>query len=65
MSALGQKQTNHRGPKSTYVRYAPNSDQILRRSEMTLCAISDIAPLARSKIKKPSTEVANLFGSTF
>ena len=25
------------------VRYAPNSDQILRRSEMTRCAISDIA----------------------
>jgi hypothetical protein len=28
-------------------------------------AIADIAPLARSKIKKPSTEVAYLFGSTF
>jgi hypothetical protein len=27
--------------------------------------IADIAPLARSKIKKPSTEVAYLFGSTF
>jgi hypothetical protein len=27
--------------------------------------IADIAPLARSKIKKPSTEVAYLVGSTF
>src|SRR5450759_4875556 len=32
MSALGHKRTNHFGPKSADVRYAPNNGQILRRS---------------------------------
>jgi hypothetical protein len=27
MSALGHKQTNHRGPKSTFVRYCPKADK--------------------------------------
>ena len=26
MSALGQKRTNHRGPKSTFVRFGPKAD---------------------------------------
>jgi hypothetical protein len=38
MSQLGQKQTNRRGLKSTFVRDATNSDQFLRPSEMTLSA---------------------------
>ena len=36
-----------------------------REEEPSTASIADIAPLARSKIKKPSTEVANLVGSTF
>ena len=38
---MGQKRTNHRWLKSTFVRYAPNSGQILQRSEMTLSATRD------------------------
>jgi hypothetical protein len=26
-STLGQKRTNHRGPKSTFVRYCPKADK--------------------------------------
>jgi hypothetical protein len=40
MSLLGQKRTNHRGPKTTFVRFYPKSGQILQRSEMTLCGNS-------------------------
>jgi hypothetical protein len=36
-----QKRTNHRGPKPAVVRCYSNSDRFLRRSEITLCAISD------------------------
>ena len=27
MSAMGQKRTNHRGPKSTFVRFGPKADK--------------------------------------
>src|ERR1019366_6562509 len=43
MSPSGQKRTNHRGPKCTDVRYAPNSDRSRHKSELTQCAISDNA----------------------
>jgi hypothetical protein len=48
MSALGNKRTNHRGPKSTVVRYYSNSGQILQRNEMTLSAMSDQRTAANS-----------------
>src|ERR1035441_1906329 len=43
MSQLGQKRTNHRGPKSTFVRCYSNSGQTRLRLECPLSAIADIA----------------------
>src|ERR1039457_1289209 len=41
-----------------HVRYASNSDQILRRSELTLCAISDQRTTANSiLIRSPRRQV--------
>jgi hypothetical protein len=40
MSALGQSRPIHSAPVPNNVRYASNSDRILRRSEMTLSANS-------------------------
>jgi len=38
MSAVGQKRTNHPGPKYGFVRYCPKADKILQLREMTLSA---------------------------
>src|SRR5450759_5081116 len=46
MSQLGQKLTNHRGPKSSVVRCYTNSGQILQRSEMTRCVESRCGAVA-------------------
>src|ERR1035437_2952063 len=40
MSLLGQSRPSYSAPVPANVRYAPNSDQILRRSKMTRCAKS-------------------------
>jgi hypothetical protein len=47
MSALGHKRTSHRGPKSTFVRFGPKADKMLRRRECPLCANSGL--MHRSK----------------
>jgi hypothetical protein len=44
MSLLGQKRTNHRGPKSAVVRFGPKADKILRRSERSDVPIATNAP---------------------
>src|ERR1035437_996449 len=36
MSLMGQKLTNHRGPKSTVVRSCPKADKLLRCRECSL-----------------------------
>jgi hypothetical protein len=38
MSVLGHSRPSHSAQVPNNVRYASNSDRILRRSEMTLCA---------------------------
>jgi hypothetical protein len=52
MSLLGHKRTNYRGLKSTVVRCYSNSGQTLRRSEMTLSAISDQRTAANGTKRK-------------
>ena len=47
MSEKGPKRTNHRGPKSTVVRYGPKADKMLRCRECPLCAKSGL--MHRSK----------------
>ena len=39
LSLMGYSVPMHLAPGPANVRYAPNSDRILRRSEMTLCAM--------------------------
>jgi len=44
MSQLGHSRPNHRGLKSTVVRYAPKSDHSRDKSELTLSANFSRAP---------------------
>jgi len=41
---MGHKRTNRRRPKANFVRYASNSDLILRRSERSEVPIATDAP---------------------
>src|SRR5450759_2501778 len=46
MSLLGQKRTNHRGPKSTFVRSCPKADKLLRCRDCPLSVESRCGAVA-------------------
>jgi hypothetical protein len=59
--SLGQKRTNHRGPKSTVVRCCPKADKICGAANVCFVPRADITLAVRPKIEKPPIEAASEF----